>query len=142
MHIERDEDTFEAIREVAVGIDLGSRNYNDELIAIHYYKKLDVLTAPELEQLIELWQHKSHICYKEMLASRWMVIQIILLLSLVMYIAWLSGGRYAAVGAGVFCVSGMIAMIEDKRVSIAKRNYRDALLVRRHLEHFKDKHTK
>ncbi len=133
MQIERDEDTFDAIKTMAENIDLASRNYNDELIAIDYYKNLDVLTKQQLKELEVLWHNKTRTCYKEMLASRWMVIQIILLLALVMYIAWLSGGHYAGVIAGIFGFFGMMVMIEDKRVSIAKQNYHDSVKVHHHL---------
>lgn len=133
MQIERDEDTFDAIKAMAENIDLASRNYNDELIAIDYYKNLDVLTKQQLTALDEVWYRKTRTCYKEMLASRWMVLQIILLLMLVMYIAWISGGHYAGIIAGIFSISGMVAMIEDKRVSIAKQNYLDAVKVHQHL---------
>lgn len=133
MKIERDEDTFDAIKEMAENIDLSSRNYNDELIAIDYYNKLNVLSNQELTTLIQLWEAKTRTCYKEMLASRWMVIQIILLLSLVMYVAWLSGGHYAGIIAGMLGTFGMIAMLEDKRPRIAKMNYLDAIKVAAHL---------
>jgi len=133
MQIERDEDTFDAIKTMAQNIDLASRNYNDELIAIDYYKNLEVLTKAQLQELEMLWHQKTRTCYKEMLASKWMVVQIILLLALAMYIAWLSGGHYAGVIAGIFGVFGMVAMIEDKRVSIAKQNYHDAVQVHQYL---------
>jgi hypothetical protein len=133
MQIERDEDTFDAIKNMAENIDLASRNYNDELIAIDYYKNLTVLTKTQLQVLEQLWHHKVRTCYKEMLASRWMVLQILLLLCLVMYIAWISGGHYVGIIAGIFSISGMIAMIEDKRVSIAKKNYLDAIKVHHHI---------
>lgn len=126
--IERDEDTFSALKAVAEDIDLSSRNYNDEIIGIDYYANLQVLTPDQLTILQTLWQQKRQTCLKERWASQWMVVQVCLLILLAMFIAWLSGG-FAGILASIAGVVAMIAMIEDKRVSIAKRNLNDAIKV-------------
>ncbi|MDX1573821.1 MAG: hypothetical protein R3341_07305 [Methylophaga sp.] len=126
--IERDEDTFSALKAVAEDIDLSSRNYNDEIIGIDYYANLQVLTPDQLTILQTLWQQKRQTCLKERWASQWMVVQVCLLILLAMFIAWLSGG-FAGILASIAGVVAMIAMIEDKRVSKAKRNLNDAIKV-------------
>jgi hypothetical protein len=130
--IERDEDTFIMLREMAEDIHLVSRNYNDELIGIDYYNNLSVLTKPELIELESLWKHKCNTCYKEKLASQWMVMQVFILISIAITIAWFSGGIAGAISSLVGVVA-MIAMIEDKRVMLAKRNLADARRVYQHL---------
>lgn len=126
--IERDEDTFSALKAVAEDIDLSSRNYNDEIIGIDYYANLQVLTPEQIKTLLDLWQQKQHTCLKERWASLWMVVQVCILIVLAMVIAWLSGG-FAGILASIIGVVAMIAMIEDKRVAIAKRNLQDAVKV-------------
>lgn len=126
--IERDEDTFSALKAVAEDINLSSRNHNDEIIGIDYYANLQVLTPAQRETLLALWQLKRQTCLKECLASQWMVVQVCLLIMLAMFIAWLSGG-FAGILASIFGVVAMIVMIEDKRVAIAKRNLKDAIKV-------------
>lgn len=123
--IERDEDTFAALREMAEDIHLVSRNHNDEIIGIEYYTNLSVLTDAERIELQQLWQRKCVTCHKEKLASQWMVVQIFILIGLAIYIAWISGG-IAGIISSMIGVVAMIAMIEDKRVAIAKRNLADA----------------
>lgn len=138
--IERDEDTFVALKEMAEDIHLVSRNHNDELIGIEYYNKLSVLTQAELLELEQLWQYKCHTCRKEKLASQWMVVQVFMLISLAIYIAWISGGTAGTISSIVGVVA-MIAMIEDKRVRIAKRNLTDARAVHGHLSQFMQSHN-
>lgn len=133
--IERDEDTFSALQAMAETIDLASRNHNDELIGIDYYANLTVLTQAQLKTLQHLWQLKRQTCRKECLASQWMVVQVFLLISLAMFIAWLSGG-FAGIVASIIGVVAMIAMIEDKRVAVAKRNLNDAIKVCERLQQF------
>lgn len=130
--IERDEDTFAAIKAMAEDIHLVSRNYNDELIGIEYYNKLQLLTNTELDELVELWQLKCRTCHKEKLASQWMVVQVMLLIAAANYLAWLSGG----IPGTLFSIMGLIAaiaMIEDKRVRRGKKNLADARRVYQHL---------
>lgn len=138
--IERDEDTFAQLKEMAEDIHLVSRNHNDELIGIEYYNNLSVLTQNELQELEQLWQDKCHTCHKEKLASQWMVIQVFILISLAIYIAWISGGIAGTVSSIVGVVA-MIAMIEDKRVATAKRNLVDARAVHAHLRLFMQSHS-
>ena len=133
--IERDEDTFSALLAVAEDIDLSSRNYNDEIIGIDYYANLQVLTAEQLALLQDRWQQKRQTCLKERWASQWMVVQVCMLIILAIFIAWLSGG-YAGIMASIIGVVAMIAMIEDKRVAIAKRNLKDAIQVCERLKQF------
>ena len=64
-----------------------------------------------------------------------MVVQVFLLISLAMFIAWLSGG-FAGIVASIIGVVAMIAMIEDKRVAVAKRNLSDAIKVCERLHQF------
>lgn len=130
--IERDEDTFAALKEMAEDIHLVSRNHNDELIGIEYYNKLQVLSRTELDELEQLWHRKCQTCHKEKLASQWMVFQVFILIGIAIYIAWLSGG-IAGIISSIIGVVAMIAMIEDKRVQIAKRNLADARQVHQHL---------
>jgi len=130
--MEKDEDTFAALKEMAEDIHLRSRNHNDELIGIEYYSNLAVLTGPQRRQLEQLWGDKCLTCHKEKLASQWMVVQVFILISVAMYIAWLSGGVAGAI-ASIIGVVAMIAMIEDKRVQTAKRNWQDAKDVYHHL---------
>ncbi len=134
--IERDEDTFSALKAVAEDINLSSRNYNDEIIGIDYYANLKVLTPSQTNALLELWQQKQQTCFKERWASQWMVVQVCLLVVLAIVIAWLSGG-FAGILASIIGVVAMIAMIEDKRVAIAKRNLQDAIKVCERLQQIK-----
>lgn len=130
--IERDEDTFAALRAMAEDIHLVSRNYNDELIGIEYYNKLQLLSHDELIELLQLWQLKCRTCHKEKLASQWMVVQVLLLIAAANYLAWLSGG----ISGTLFSILGVIAaiaMIEDKRVRRSKQNLVDARQVYQHL---------
>lgn len=123
--MEKDEDTFDALKAVAESITLTSRNDNDEVIGVEYYNHLELLTPAELAELITLWQKRKLLCHKERWASQLMVIQVFILISLAMFIAWLSGGIAGAL-VSIVGIVGIIAMIEDKRVTIAKRNFRDA----------------
>lgn len=132
MERERVEDTYQKLMEVAEDISLCSRNYNDELIGIDYYKQLDVLTHEQLRVLVQAWHRRWQTCKKEKLASQFMVVQILGLISLAMWIAWLSGGWFGAI-ASIAGVVGMIKMIEDDRVRKAKRNLADAERVYRTL---------
>ncbi|MCX4189675.1 hypothetical protein [Methylophaga sp. OBS3] len=134
--IERDEDTYKVLMESAEDITLASRNYNDEIIGIDYYANLSVLTDEQLTTLIERWQDKRLTCIKERWASQWMVVQVCGLIMAAMFIAWLSGG-YAGIFVSIAGVIAMIAMIEDKRVSIAKRNMNDAIKVCERLQSFR-----
>lgn len=130
--IERDEDTYAALRAMAEDIHLVSRNYNDELIGIEYYNKLQLLKDEELDAVLQLWQLKCRTCHKEKLASQWMVVQVMLLIVAANYLAWLSGG----IPGTLFSILGVIAaiaMIEDKRVRRGKRNLADARRVYQHL---------
>lgn len=122
--MEKDADTFKALMEMSEDIHFRSRNHNDEVIGIEYYNNLNVLNDDELRTLIEAWQKKHRLCVKERLASQWMVIQVILLTALAMWIAWLSGGIFGAL-VSIAGIIGIIAMIEDKRVQLAKRNLED-----------------
>tara|TARA_R110001583_G_scaffold41891_1_gene133105 strand:+ start:544 stop:1008 length:465 start_codon:yes stop_codon:yes gene_type:complete len=131
---ESNEDVFNALKEMAEDISLVSRNYNDELIGIDYYANLAVLTTEELIELVSLWHVKMQTCHKEKLASQWMVIQILLIISTVIYIASISGGEIVVTIAGLLGIIGMIAMIEDTRITKAKRNLKDATTVHRHLQ--------
>lgn len=123
--MEKDEDTFDALKAIAESISLSSRNDNDEVIGIEYYNHIEVLTALELAELNILWQKRKILCHKERWASQLMVVQVFVLITLAMFIAWLSGGIAGAL-ASIVGIVGIIAMIEDKRVGIAKRNLRDA----------------
>ena len=123
--MEKDEDTYTALKMMAETIDLSSRNDNDEIIGLEYYVNFNVLTDDELAELIQLWEQRLTTCRKEKLASQFTVIQVFGLIGLAMLIAWLSGGIAGAI-ASMIGVVGMIAMIEDKRVKKAKRNLKDA----------------
>lgn len=136
--IERDEDTFAALREMAEDIHLVSRNHNDELIGIEYFNNLHVLSREQLNELEQLWQRKSITCHKEKLASQWLVIQVLLLMAFAIYIAWLAGGIAGTISS-IIGVIAMMVMIEDKRVRIAKRNLADARQVHQHLCRFIEK---
>jgi hypothetical protein len=117
---------------MAEDIHLVSRNYNDELIGIEYYNKLELLSNDELTELLQLWQLKSRTCHKEKLASQWMVVQVMLLIAVANYLAWLSGG----IPGTLFSILGVIAaiaMIEDSRVRRSKQNLADARRVYQHL---------
>lgn len=133
--LERDENTFAALKEMAEDIHLVSRNDNDELIGIEYFNNLNVLSQDELVELEELWHRKKITCHKEKLASQWMVVQVFILIGFAIYIAWLSGGLVGVI-ASMLGVFAMIAMMEDKRVSIAHRNLADARQVHQHLTQF------
>jgi len=137
--IERDEDTFAALKEMAEDIHLISRNHNDEIIGIEYYNTLSVLSHDELMELEQLWHYKCNTCHKEKLASQWMVIQVFMLISVAIYIAWVTGGIAGTISS-IVGVIAVIAMIEDKRVRIAKRNLADARKVHQHLSDFMQSH--
>ncbi len=130
--VERDEDTYSALREMAEDIHLVSRNHNDELIGIDYYNRLSVLSEEELELLLSLWQRKTITCRKEKLASQWMIIQVIAFISFATYLAWQFGGLVGVLSS-IIGVVALIAMIEDKRVKTARRNLVDAIRVYQHL---------
>ena len=137
---ELDEDVFVALKDIAEEINLESRNYNDELIGIDYYANLAFLTAAELTDLIDLWHVKTQTCHKEKLASQWMVIQIFIIISFAEYMASISGGVIVVTIAGLLGIIAMIAMLEDKRASNAKRNLKDAITVHQHLQdHLSDR---
>lgn len=123
--MEKDEDTYSALKIMAETIDLSSRNDNDEIIGLEFYVNFNVLTEDELSELLQLWEQKLAICQKEKLASQFTVVQVFGLIGLAMFIAWLSGGIAGAI-ASMIGIVGMIAMIEDKRVKKAKRNLKDA----------------
>lgn len=123
--MEKDEDTYSALKMMAETIDMSSRNDNDEIIGLEYYVNVHVLTEEELAELTQLWEKKLATCQKEKLASQLMVVQVFFLIGLAMFIAWLSGGIAGAI-ASIVGVVGLIAMIEDKRVNKAKRNLKDA----------------
>jgi len=131
---ELNEDVFAALKDMAEDIHLVSRNYNDELIGIDYYTNLAVLSTAELTELIDLWHVKTQTCHKEKLASQWMVIQIFIIISFAEYMASISGGVIVITIAGLLGFIAMIAMLEDERVSNAKRNLKDAILVHQHLQ--------
>lgn len=134
--MEKDEDTYIALKMMAETIDLSSRNDNDEIIGLEYYVNLQVLTDDELAELTQLWEKKLATCQKEKLASQFTVVQVFGLIGLAMLIAWLSGGVAGAI-ASMIGVVGMIAMIEDKRVKKAKRNLKDAEKVCNKLRSYK-----
>ena len=119
---------------MAEDIHLLSRNYNDEIIGIDYYANLSVLTLSQLEELEALWHYKVETCYKEKLASQWMIVQVILFVVATVYIAAVTGGKLPGIIAGVLGLLALIAMLEDNRVSIAKRNFSDAKRVYEHLK--------
>lgn len=135
--IERDEDTYSALIEMAEDIHLVSRNHNDELIGIDYYNNLSILSREELDQLLSLWHRKTITCKKEKLASQWMVVQVLLFISFAIYLAWQFGGVIGILSS-IIGVVAMIAMIEDKRVRTAKRNLADAKRVYHHLSQHQD----
>ena len=56
--MEKDEDTYSALKIMAETIDLSSRNDNDEIIGLEYYVNFNVLTEDELGELIQLWEQK------------------------------------------------------------------------------------
>lgn len=130
--IERDEDTYSTLKEMAEDIHLVSRNHNDELIGIDYYNNLGILSREELDQLLSLWHRKTITCQKEKLASQWLVMQILMLIAFAIYVAWQLGG-FAGLLSSIVGVIAMIVMIEDKRVKTAKRNLADAKRVYQHL---------
>lgn len=134
MKREIDKDIFGALKEVAEDINLSSRNYNDELIGVEYYINLHTLSQDQILELSQLWKKKCLTCHKEKLASQWMVVQIFILISIALYIAALSGGVMVGTLAGII---GIIGIIEDKRVCVAKRNLQDARNVYQHLRHQK-----
>jgi hypothetical protein len=131
---ELNEDVFVALKNMAEDIHLVSRNYNNELIGIDYYANLAALTAAELTELIDLWHVKTQTCHKEKLASQWMVIQIFIIITFTEYMASISGGFIVFTIAGLLGIIAMIATLEDKRASNAKRNLKDAILVHQHLQ--------
>ena len=133
MKKELDEDTFDALKAMAEDIHFVSRNYNDELIGVDYYANLSVLTEAELNELIILWHIKCQTCQKEKLASQWMLVQIFIIISVVQYLASISGGVIVSTIAGLIGFIAMIAMLEDKRIGNAKRNLKDAITVHKHL---------
>jgi membrane protein insertase Oxa1/YidC/SpoIIIJ len=137
---ELNKDVFVTLKDMAEDIHLVSRNYNDELIGIDYYANLAVLKAAELTELIDLWHVKTQTCHKEKLASQWMVIQIFIIISFAEYMASISGGVIVVTIAGLLGIIAMIAMLEDKRTSNAKRNLKDAITVHQHLQdHLSDR---
>lgn len=136
--MEKDEDTYSALKAMAETIDLSSRNDNDEIIGLEYYPNFHVLSEAELSELIVLWEHKLATCQKEKLASQFTVVQVFALIALAMLIAWLSGGMAGTI-ASMIGIVGMIAMIEDTRVKRAKRNLKDAEKVCRKLRAYMTK---
>ena len=80
--MEKDEDTYTALKMMAETIDLSSRNDNDEIIGLEYYVNFNVLTDDELAELIQLWEQRLTTCRKEKLASQFTVIQVFGLIGL------------------------------------------------------------
>jgi Flp pilus assembly protein TadB len=126
--IEKDEDTYSKLKEMALDIHLVSRNYNNEIIGIEYYRNFDVLTDSELKELEYLWHQKVNTCLKEKLASNWMIIQILIISVINIYIAWLSH-PYAGIAAFVVLLIFVLKIADEKRIKKAKRNLSDARLV-------------
>lgn len=126
--LERDEDTFNELKEMGLDIHYVSRNYNNEVIGIEYYKNFDVLTDEELTELKKIWQQKVSNCLKEKLASQWMIVQVIAFSLFSIYLAWVSH-PYAGIVVSVVAVITMIKLLEERRIRIAKRNLSDAKLV-------------
>lgn len=138
MKIEKDEDTYSELKEMALDIHLVSRNYNNEVIGIEYYRNFDVLTDSELKELEYLWHQKVNTCLKEKLASNWMIIQILIISVINIYIAWLSH-PYAGIAAFVVLLIFVLKIADEKRIKKAKRNLADARLVHNKLIEHIDK---
>ncbi len=128
MKIEKDEDTYSELKEMALDIHLVSRNYNKEVIGIEYYSNFDVLTEKELLELESLWHKKVNTCLKEKFASNWMMVQILVISTLNIYLAWLSH-PYAGVVAAVVLLIFILKIADEKRIRKAKLNLADARLV-------------
>jgi len=126
--IEKDEDTYSELKDMALDIHLVSRNYNNEVIGIEYYANFDVLTDAELKELEHLWHQKVNTCLKEKLASNWMMVQILIISVINIYIAWLSH-PYAGIVACVVLLIFILKIADEKRIQKAKRNLADARLV-------------
>lgn len=138
MKKELDEDIFEAMKQMADDIHFVSRNYNDELIGIDYYKNLHTLSQQKLQQLDTLWALKCRNCLKEKLASQWFVIQLLILVAVAIYIATISTHVIVGTLAGCLAVGPLVVVLDTKRVRIAKRNLADARKVHEHLQHYID----
>lgn len=138
MKIEKDEDTYSELKEMALDIHLVSRNYNSEIIGIDYYSNFDVLTEKELVELEKLWHKKVNTCIKEKFASNWMMVQIIVISILNILIAWLSH-PYAGVIAFVVLMIFILKIADEKRIKKAKRNLADARLVHNKLLQYVEK---
>jgi Flp pilus assembly protein TadB len=136
--IEKDEDTYSELKEMALDIHLVSRNYNNEVIGIEYYKNFDVLTEKELKELENLWHQKVNTCVKEKFASNWMMVQILVISVINIYIAWLSH-PYAGVAACVVLLIFILKIADEKRIKKAKRNLADARLVHNKLLKYLEK---
>ncbi len=134
MKIERDEDTYSELKEMALNIHLISRNYNNEVIGVEYYANFDALTESELIDLELLWHNKVITCRKEKYASVWMAVQVILFSLFSIYIAWLSH-PYAGIAAAVIALISIMKISEEKRIRRATRNLVDAQLVHDKLLH-------
>jgi hypothetical protein len=136
--IERDEDTYSELKEMALDIHLVSRNYNNEVIGIEYYANFDVLTEPELIELTTLWQQKLAKCTKEKFASIWLIVQVLFFACFSTYLAWLSH-HYAGIIAGVVAIISIMKITEQQRIRKAKKNLADARLVYEKLERYLEK---
>lgn len=140
MKIEKDEDTYSELKEMALDIHLVSRNYNNEVIGIEYYANIDVLTDDELTELESLWHHKVNTCLKEKFASNWMMVQILVISVINIYIAWLSH-PYAGIAAFVVLLIFILKIADERRIKKAKRNLADARLVHDKLAAHMDKRS-
>lgn len=138
MKIEKDEDTYSELKDMALDIHLVSRNYNNEVIGIEYYSNFDVLTETELLDLEALWHKKVNTCLKEKLASNWMMVQILVISTFSIYLAWLSH-PYAGVVAAVVLLIFILKIGDEKRIRKAKRNLADARLVHEKLLKYVEK---
>jgi hypothetical protein len=136
MKRERDEDIFDAMVVMANDIHYRSRNYNQELIGIDYYRNLHTLSKAQLQQLDLLWAKKARNCYKEKLASQWFIAQLLLLIGVSVYVAMVLNHPFVSVTSFIVSATCAVLVIDDKRVRVAKANLRDARGVHEHIQRY------
>ncbi|MCX4187510.1 hypothetical protein [Methylophaga sp. OBS4] len=124
--VDRAQAIFNERLTTAEAVSLVSRNHNNELIGVEFCHELDndKLTAQQLATLKQAWQTRLSRAKKEKFSAQFMIIQLCTLMLLAVVCAWLIGG-VAGVVASLIGISGLMMIIDSKRVAQAKINLKE-----------------
>jgi Flp pilus assembly protein TadB len=123
--VDRAQTIFNELLTTAEAVSLVSRNHNNELIGVAFCHELDKLTAQQLDTLNQAWQTRLKRAKKEKFSAQFMIIQLCTLMLLAVVCAWLIGS-IAGVVASLIGISGLMMILDSKRVVQAKINLKDA----------------